>query len=412
MGVFIRQAVHGQLGRYLQVLVLALLIGGAATYVTVSSGCDCDSKPPPAVRVSPKVTREQAQTSSSQTSSGRPSVQAVVEAWHLQYYVYASPAVTITQSECQDWADFLQSDDTFVGFRAPTSEDPSGWPVIFTQPQSATLEVGGTSMIGYLEYRPERAAFLEENLPSASGEHWVPLGIETSPTLTCPSGELVVEPGANELFLNLWLDLDATERVLPLYLCYEGQEGPPGVSAADLSIARLASTLGGVGATSFQGDDITCLGPYQQPLKEIDYGGPPSDDWVLLGPVFTTITPTQVISLEMVAEERMQDALTINLDYASDLDLAWGLYRNTDRSGPITPTVDPFEVDWDTSFWVIADVPGGDNAPDPGPYTLVVTGTAQAGGSQSAHSVLLWQGVWVAPSDGGNELFLPAVLKQ
>lgn len=379
-------------------------IHGAALYTSVEAGSEGTAAHAP---------------SSARAGREGPSVQAIGQAWHIQHAIYASQVFTITHAGCEDWVDFLQSNNAFLGFRATLSRtvgaDSYAWPVVFTQPESATLRVVNTSMSTRIEYRPQRAAFLENHLPSSPGEHWVPLGIVTSPLQTCPEGGLVLGPGAgpvtgrSEVYLSLFLDLDATERVLPVYLCYEGQEGPPGAPPAAMAAARLAGALGGVGATAFQGDGITCLGPYPQPLPDV-WGG-----LHLKGPVFTPITPTNTISLELEISTMAFRTITTTATFASDLPVAWGLFRDVAGTQPIAPGVAPIVIDgpsWVKSFWAMAEVPGGAAAPSPGPYALVVTATEQDDGSQQAHTALLWLGGWVAPPGGLRELYLPAVLKQ
>jgi len=339
-----------------------------------------------------------------------PSAQAVGQAWHVQHSIYARPDITITQAGCQDWVNFLQSNAAFLGFRAPLSPtvgaDSYAWPVVFTEPESATVSVTHTPMKAPIEYRPERAAFLENALPSAPGEHWVPLGLAMSPTVTCPAGNLTMGLGAgkSEIFADLYLELDATERVLPVYFCYEGQEGPPGVPAAALAAARLA----GIGATGFQGEDITCLGPYQQELRNA------WPNLYLYGTYFRTITPTHTISLGISVGVWVPQPATATLAYGSDLAVGWGLYRDAAGTQPITPGVTPLVLDadpWYEEFWALAEVPGA-GAPAPGPYSFVVTATHQGDGSQVAHTVLLWLGGWVPPPGGMRPVYVPALLRQ
>ena len=94
--------------------------------------------------------------------------------------------------------------------------------------------------------------------------------------MTCPTGGFVWGNGP-EIYFDLYLDLPAEERVLLVYLFYEGQHVPPGVSAADLALARMVGALGGVGALGFQDEGITCLGPHYEPLKETFFGQPSGD---------------------------------------------------------------------------------------------------------------------------------------
>jgi len=239
----------------------------------------------------------------------------------------------------------------------------------------------------------------------------VPLGVVVTPTVTCPAGNLNWEAGGNEIYFDLYLNLPFEERVLPVYLCYEGEDGPPGVSAADLALARVAGALGGVGALGFQDEGITCLGPHYEPLKPTMFG-PLARQWEIHGTHFATITRTQTISLELHAlKGDGLGTVSLTFQHSSDLGSAvsWGLYHNANRTQPVTSD-NPLVLHNDsTPFYAIATVPGDDTAPKPGPYTLVVTATQ--GVTSAVHSVLLWMGAWTPPPGGKQYVYLPVVRK-
>jgi len=184
---------------------------------------------------------------------------------------YGAPGLTMTVDLCQDGVGLLQSDAAFVALRFPVQPpslaytDPYTLPVCFGggySPYLALLDERAIPAVPLLtttlEYKPRYLTFAENELPAAPGEHWLTLGAVTSPALDC-AGLPALLPGEWELQANVWLDFDGGRdvgrgAVLPLYYCYEGQ-APPG-------------PLVGADVASYQGWNITCLGPHYLTLRD------------------------------------------------------------------------------------------------------------------------------------------------
>lgn len=335
--------------------------------------------------------------------------------------------VTMTATLCQDWVDFLQEGTAFVALRFPDlSATPPytgsyALPVVFRGEYTPALHLLGDREAGPgtviltapLEYKPERFTFLENELPSAEGEHWLALGAPPSPPITCPDG---LEIGGEDwdAEFEAWLDFGGEEGackdcVLPLYYCYEGDE-------ASFSSALAARAQGaGLGATSYQGWGITCMGPHPLRLRG---GGTPDPAFVLYGMHTADISPTQTISFSHVIRNLGSDPVAVTLDYTSSLGVPWGIYSGTEDGPdlPLVPITGSFtlspELEWPANtrhFWMIAEVPTGTQ----GAETLLITATDVTSPALSTWtSDLLWVGDWVAPPPPwGYRIYLPVVLR-
>ena len=321
--------------------------------------------------------------------------------------------VTMTATLCQDWVDFWQEGTTFVALRFPDlSATPPytgsyALPVVFRGEYSPTLHLlddrggwpGTAILTAPLEYKPERFTFLENELPSAEGEHWLALGVSSSPPITCPEG-LEIGGGDWNVGVEAWLDFggeegDCEDCVLALYYCYEGEEAP-------LSSALRAQALGaGLGATSYQGWGITCMGPHPLRLRG---GGTPDPAFVLYGMHTADISPTQTISFSHAVRNLGSDPVAVTLDYTSSLGVPWGIYSGTEDGPdlPLVPITESFtlspELEWPANtrhFWMIAEVPTGAQ----GAETLLITATDVTSPTLSTWtSDLLWVGDWMPPS--------------
>jgi hypothetical protein len=264
------------------------------------------------------------------------------------------------------------------------------------------LDVVGTDIEMPLEYRPQYHTFLENELPSAPGEHWLALGAATTPTFTCPDGLPAKWDYRDWFVADLYLDLGGEQDTcagcnLPLYYCYRGQDPP-------FFLAAMSQALGG-DVTSYQGWGITCLGPHPVTL---DGGG---QSFTLHGQHTGYVSPTQTIAFSHYVEKNSSSPMTITLDHASSLGLPWGIYSDSLGTEPLP---DPIVLgQWYDSrrFYLIATVPA--DAPD-GAETLTITATDVASPSLSAWtSDLLWVGDWVEPPGPPlwHKLYLPLVLR-
>ncbi len=338
--------------------------------------------------------------------------------WRIWLHLRLRPtdAQTMTASLCQDQMALLQGGHAFLALRFPVYPPtlaytaPYTLPLVFSPIHTPTLRLkrynpAATILSVPLEYKPWYHTFLENELPAAPGEHWLALGVVSTPAVDCAS---VPDMTDWSYQANFWLDLGGTPeagrgRLLPLYYCYEGQTPPPALWGAPGATADAAS---------YQGWGITCLGPHFLRLEAM----PPLE---LDGMHTAWITPTQTISLHHRVWNWSWAPLTVTLAHSSALGLPWGIYSGTADAPavPLTPITGPFQLgayypNQIRHFWLIATVPAGTPV---GAETLVITATDVTSPTRSARtSDLLWIGDWVAPPPPPwqrHRLYLPLVLR-
>jgi hypothetical protein len=339
--------------------------------------------------------------------------------WRVHQWIL-NDETSMDAATCQDWIDFLQSEDFFLAMRFPVYPPPQDdtesytLPLVLGTPYTPTLTLHAyqqyTTTIPFtapLDLRAEQHTFLENELPAAPGERWMAMGVIT-PTAGCDNVPDL--PAGNWDFqVDLALDFGGAQeagwdQVLPLYYCYQGQDAPPFFSSA------MARALGGDNLLnpSYQGWDITCIGP--QPLRLYDWDFPEQAAVPLEfhNTNFALITATQTISAEHVLWPLGTDPVTVTLEYSSTLGLPWAAYADENGDIPITG---PFVVEKvippnpQTRLWMIAEVPAGVN----GIETLVITATTVTSPTQSVWtSDHVWVGDWIAPpSFDDYSIYLP-----
>ena len=351
-----------------------------------------------------------APTGAGATAARHPALQDDYTLWETTTW-YGADGLTVTVDLCQDTVDVLQSDTAFVALRFPAQPPPLAYTDPYTLPVSFRSDASPylfllderawphTPVITTaLEYKPQYLTFAENELPPAPGEHWLTLGAVISPTIDC-AGLPELPAGEWEVQAQVWLDFGGVPDtcdgcVLPLYYCYKGQQLP----------AQMSRALG-INVTSYQGWDITCVGPHYLTLHD---GRP---DWELAGQGGAWITPTQTISFthKIYNRTRPRTSLIVNLELSSTLDAGWAVYA--DEQGQ-TPVTGPFRVDDSVRyFWLFGQVPA--DAAD-GPYSLIVTArTDDAPPALQQASDLMWVGDWVSPPPGPFwfRIYLPVVVK-
>lgn len=323
-----------------------------------------------------------------------PAARAVSPLWFVEHTMFTE-GVALTQSMCQDWATFVQSDDTFLALQVPisptaviTESYPS--PVVFWGgPGAAYLMLMNFATWQQifavpLDLRPDRLTFLENAFPSADDEAWIALGGNPA-TVNCPAGLSTSEWGftaRGRLDLS-FLPAYGAGRTLPLYYCYEGQEIPP----------VFASLLGD--RVAYQGEGITCLGPQALPL--IATPTPPLL-WDLRDATSAWITPTQSISIHHQIAPGDFAPFTVSVTYESDLGVQWGLYGgDADEPNLGDPITAPLPVTGFTDIWLVSDPLPADTAH--GGYGVVITATNVLSPADLRWAGdVIWVGDWVAPS--------------
>jgi hypothetical protein len=326
-----------------------------------------------------------------------------VELWEVGEWIDPRE-ITMTQSVCQDWVDFFESEDTFIAFRAPVSPtltvtESYPLPVVQGDEYSNTMQLIGysfpqtTVFTAPLTLQPERFQFLENALPAAPGEHWMALGMAPG-YAECPPG---LNLAANEWgFFGLGL-LDMNHMpdncegcIIPKYYCYQGDNPPPIFTGPGGAV--LQDLAGALIPNAYQGEGITCI--ESGPMSLLDT----QDNWYLGGSSTTWITPTQQITLHHYIMNWTQTTMTYSLSYSSTLDVNWKLYDG-DWSGPDLnkPLEGPYIVEnIPQHIWFISDpVPLGT---DTGPHYLYLKAEPVDDPGELRKTVdYLWIGDWVAP---------------
>jgi hypothetical protein len=228
-----------------------------------------------------------------------------------------------------------------------------------------------------MEYRPARFSFLETQLPSAPGEHWLALGVATTPTVTCPAG-LNVPGGTWQFQTDFQLDFGGTYdanvgKILSLYNCYEGQNAP-------FFFAQTGQLPGSKPrAPAYQGQGITCAGP--RPIELISHSAPRLE----VGSPHTFIaSPSQRVTFPQYVFNHGSAPVTVNLSFTSTRNLPWGIFA--DAAGA-TPLANPILLAADSQlgsyreFYMIVDIPAGTSS---GLEMLTITATDVASPSRSA----------------------------
>jgi len=348
---------------------------------------------------------------------------ASVTMWQVTKWIDIN-GITLTTNLCNDIHNTMINDKFFIASRMPLGSGvltaSYALPFAMGGPYSQTvyLEEYGPSgpILTYtVEYRPERANFAANNLPSADGEHWATWGLTVTEDITCTAGLAVPQNGwgiVAQLLLDLHDQPDACEGCeVRTYYCYEGQD-PPVVfqsqqAARALSMAQVAQA---VGATSYQGQGITCMdaGPLHLGDSSGLHLGWTEGAW---------ITPMQQITLSEHLENRGTVPMTVTLAWTSSLKSLWSMYGGTwdapDLGAPITAGTEiALGTSWPDSLqalWLINDVHTDTAA---GLHSLVLTATSVTTPSLYVwDNVPLWAGEWVAPGTNKQYLYLPLVLK-
>jgi hypothetical protein len=313
----------------------------------------------------------------------------------------------ITTTQCQNLYNWLQSDNVFAAMRVPVTVtvpySSFPLPVIFSPDEDKQpvmkFTINGMPVVGIvdvpLEMRPERMTYLENNLPAATGEHWLALGVAATPDVTCPSG---INNTGWEFQFSFPIDLIGKATNLPTYYCYEGNDSPP--------VGGLAARImAGANSASIQADGITCIGPQDQSLNpslSMHIGNP--------GVAWNIKPPKSVSFMHYLSENTLTP---VNLSANSDLSgSTWTFYRGDDSAPDLN---NPITNPWTPSstfdfFWLVGDIPTGASA---GSYNVTVAAAKASDPSTSTHiDDLLWVGEWVSPGEENNyKIFLPVLIK-
>jgi hypothetical protein len=341
-----------------------------------------------------------------QQAEGRPSADAssqAVTAYQVDKWRYMDDDV-MTTAQCQDIFDMLQGGGAFAALRVPMVPSAQGAsyqiPVISGPDASSRpmmdFTAGWEAVSGIpnlpLELLPDRMTYLENNLPSASGEAWIAMGVSSDTPVTCPAD---MNKTGWEFHFRYFLDLVGQAEELPAYYCYEGNTSPLAAAAARM--------MAGAGAASVQAGGITCMGPQDQVLEpnaSLELGNPGS---------LWNVLPPEEIALEHYIN--LDAVFPVNLSASSSLSgVTWTFYRGDNSAPNLTQ---PIANPWTPAnsfefFWLVGTLPAGTPA---GSYAVTITAAKVGDPSTSAHITdLVWVGEWVPPN-GTLPVFLPFVMK-
>jgi hypothetical protein len=338
---------------------------------------------------------------------------ATISATEVQHWFGVS-GKTMDTALCQQVFDWLQSEQTFAAMRMPVSAGADlsyDLPVLFPASSAlgtpkVRLEANGKLVAGTpilpLEVRSDRIPFMENALPSASGEHWVALGVDSTNKVTCPTGLNLTNW---EFFFEFPVNPATPIDTFPLFYCQDGQSAPPiGVAAlSQLAIQNAAGSASGI-----QLEGVTCLGPYDQNINTnpVIYVGHPNTVWNKL--------PLDEIRLQHYVQV-IGYSPTIKFIINSDLvGTGWKLYEGSDSAPNLSKEVDitkPYTASSSMMFfWMIGTVPAGTS---PGSYTVSLrVENSTASSDYGASTDLVWVGQWVQPPPAGTGFhftYLPMV---
>jgi hypothetical protein len=332
-------------------------------------------------------------------TSNPPLRSANIDVYIVQRWTWVND-VSMTTALCQDIYDWLQSDSTFAAMRMPMTlsggdyriplmlpADTNADPNQISNAPKIELNVSGIPDVP-LEIRKERSEWMENNLPSQTGEHWVALGVADDPKVTCPSG---LNQESWEFYLEFPVDLVGKADTLPLYFCQEGEDPPPiGQTVANLLIHQSDDNSG----KTTTGEGITCIGPQDHPLSvtPVIHIGNPAVLWNIIPP--KKVQHQHYLSLS-------SKPMTLNLSIDSDLASAgWTLYKDSagapDLSNPIPSTY--IATNTFSFFWLVGNIPSGTPS---GSYRVAIT-AVQDGVPETSTTTsdLIWVGQWVPPGGG------------
>jgi hypothetical protein len=334
----------------------------------------------------------------------RGSATATTDLWQVDQWI-EQEGVTLTKELCQDWFASLQSDDAFQAVRTPVSPTAAltesyPLPIVFGGEYSNTMQLFSYDPFGPVitvpvELRPEYHTFLENELPSAPGEHWMALGLASDP-VTCPDYEFAAGRWGfkAQSYLDMTHQPDNCEGcVLPTYYCYKGQE-------ASLALMAVRRALGAsANVTSYPRWGITCVGPQAAPLRH-------EPAWEFGGASSVWVTPTMPITLHHYILPGLGSApMTFTLDYTSTLGVEWSIYggdwSEPDTGDPVTPPITATSEN-PRHLWIISEPVPTDTVS--GDYTMIVTAASVVSPANSLWiGNIIWVGDRVAPCTALDE---------
>ncbi|HPH98279.1 MAG TPA: hypothetical protein PKW33_19730 [Anaerolineaceae bacterium] len=199
---------------------------------------------------------------------------------------------TMTQSVCEQMVEQGQSANLFMPWRIPVADQilPNQsytLPLVVTNTGSLKMELMSSSTVVTIpmEVRLDATLWANQNLPAATGEVWVALGLDSDAVVNCPVMNSDSYTLTTYMTLNLSSRPQACENcVLPAYGCYRAGtaqslllQGMAGLLMDDMSITAV--------------DGFSCLGPSEMQLVD-------ESNWLFNAvSVSTTLKPGDAVML-------------------------------------------------------------------------------------------------------------------
>ncbi len=344
--------------------------------------------------------------------------QASSDLWWKAQYWFQTYEGDFTSEYAGEIFPFVQGGDVFLAVHFPVPGDAAskGYALPAVQRGDVAPEL---ALVDYrqplesnrvatfpLVYAPERHGFLESYLPSRSGWRWMALEASKDPAVEPPSGLPIPKDRwefAAELTLEFpGIDGSARDTEVELYLCYEGQEAPPGFEAS----ASAARAVFGEAFRSYAGEGVTCGGPVALRLADSqgEFGAIPDPPFGIAEVGVAHVTPPARTQLQYILENYGSSDVTVDLEIASDRGNTWKAYGGDwsgapDLGNPLGNRV-TIPVNGGMEAWLVRDVASDE---DDGMETVTLTVKDASDSTKSVWQTgTVWIGDWVAPPGGGE----------
>jgi len=349
------------------------------------------------------------------------------DGWGWELYLYSHDDTWgLTAQQAQEFFDYLQSGDFFVGVRFPVPQErdsmayrlpismaegqaPKVAVLDYTKPADQGQEIPRSVGTIELDFAPERQELLENVLPQKASTGWVALKGAGDPVDLADRFPLTA--GRWEFYTKGAIAIEGMPdgcRDCPVdaFFCHEGTKAPP---FFDGLLARAA----GIGGGTFQAEGVTCLGPVALRLANPYSGGPVDPPIIFMdGPGGGWVQPPEQVKSLHVLRNAASSPITVRMEVASEAGLGWtvyeGDYEEPDFGKPVTGDL---TLDGTTTYplWLVADVPEGME----GPENATLTATSTTDPSKKAWTtVSLWIGGWVPPPATEYTVWVPVAVHQ
>jgi hypothetical protein len=324
---------------------------------------------------------------------------------HHRYNILTQP---LSIEDCQNWMELWRTGKAFWAIRMPDDAQ-----ILADDLNTSEMHVlssmggGGPEVVSQLNLRPapERQTYAEENLPAATGEHWVAITGTGDATAVCDGEDMDARQWDLEFFYRL--DFGGEQGAgegdtLAEYYCYEGQEAPfffppTGIMARSL-LNRFATQTGGV----------TCVGPFETIITS------QWQEWGISGPHFRHYETSGPILFRYILDKPL-DSYTYHFELDSELGAGWGFYKG-DENGPhqpLQPVEDPFTTTASRVYlWAVGEV-SADAADGQYATTLSATLTSpdDAQPRRAEIRTTTWLGDWTPPEPTSYSIYTPILLR-